>query len=80
MTETGDIAHDLYIRHLYRAQRLDPGEGNKKAIPLVMHEDEAEMLIAEPVRDLVVQGDRFHELRATGRVNGDSKALQFRGG
>lgn len=49
-------------------------------LPLVIREDESDMFMADPVRGLVVQDDRFCKLRDTGEVDASTKALQFRAG
>lgn len=51
-----------------------------RTLPLVLREDECDLVMADPVFGLVEQDDRFYKLRATGQVNKNTKALQFRGG
>ena len=51
-----------------------------KTLPLVIREDEADMLMADPVTGLTVEDDRFDGLRKAGKITASTKALQFRGG
>lgn len=56
--------------------KYDPGS----TLPMVIREDEADMLMGDPVFGLAVEDDRFEPLRKTGEITQDTKALQFRAG
>ena len=51
-----------------------------KTLPMVIREDEANMLMAETMTELTVEDDRFDSLRKAGKITASTKALQFRGG